>query len=84
MEVRWVVLDELHVLERRTCSVGQRHAVAADVGVGRVRKTLPEPPLQSTTDFAVMTSMRPVISSIATTCRTRPSSTRSRVTNHSS
>jgi len=47
-------------------------------------KTLPEPPLHKTTDFAVMTSIRPVISSIATTPCTRPSSTRSRVTNHSS
>src|SRR4029453_9797738 len=36
-----VVLDELHVLERRTCPVGQCHAVtSADVGVGREREDL--------------------------------------------
>src|SRR6202171_11098 len=31
---RWMVLDKLHVLQRSTCAVGQRHAVAGfDAGV---------------------------------------------------
>ena len=47
-------------------------------------KTLPQPPVASTTDFAVIAWTRPVISSMATTPHTRPSSTSSRVTNHSS
>ena len=47
-------------------------------------KTRPQPPVQRTTAFAVIASIRPVISSIATTPCTRPSSTSSRVTNHSS
>ena len=48
-----MVLHELHVLERRTCSVSQRHAVTcADIGVGREREDLAGTPLHKTTDFA--------------------------------
>src|SRR5215207_9932584 len=47
-------------------------------------KTFPQPPVHSTTDFAVMASILPLIRSMATTPCTRPSSIRSRVTNHSS
>jgi hypothetical protein len=37
----WVILDELHVLERRACTVGQRHPITcADGGVGRIREDL--------------------------------------------
>ena len=47
-------------------------------------KTLPQPPVHSTTDLAVIARTRPVPSSTATTPCTRPSSTSNRVTNHSS
>ena len=47
-------------------------------------KTLPQPPVASTTALAVIARTRPVLSSTATTPCTRPSSTSSRVTNHSS
>jgi hypothetical protein len=47
-------------------------------------KTLPHPPVASTTAFAAIARIRPERSSTATTPCTRPSSTSSRVTNHSS
>src|SRR4029453_7904769 len=46
--------------------------------------TRPPPPVAITTDRPVIVSTRPDISSIATTPQTRPSSTSSRVTYHSS
>ena len=46
--------------------------------------TLPQPPVQRMTAFAVIASIRPDIRSIAITPCTRPSSTSRRVTNHSS
>ena len=47
-------------------------------------KTRPQPPVHRMTALAVMISILPDISSMATTPWTRPSSTRSFVTNHSS
>ena len=47
-------------------------------------KTLPQPPVARITALAVIAWIRPVRSSTATTPCTRPSSTSSRVTNHSS
>ena len=47
-------------------------------------KTLPQPPVARITDLAAIVSIRPLIRSTATTPCTRPSSTSSRVTNHSS
>ena len=47
-------------------------------------KTLPHPPVASTTARAVIALIRPEFSSTATTPCTRPSSTSRRVTNHSS
>ena len=47
-------------------------------------KTLPQPPVQRITAPAVIASILPDIRSSATTPCTRPSSTRSLVTNHSS
>ena len=47
-------------------------------------KTLPHPPVASTTARAVIARIRPLASSTATTPWTRPSSTSRRVTNHSS
>ncbi len=47
-------------------------------------KTRPHPPVARMTALAVMGSIRPDISSMATTPHTRPSSTSSLVTNHSS
>ena len=46
--------------------------------------TRPPPPVAITTARAVIVSIAPDISSIATTPQTRPSSTSSRVTYHSS
>src|SRR3954447_18028778 len=47
-------------------------------------KTFPQPPVHRITDLAATAWIRPVISSMATTPCTRPSSTSSLVTNHSS
>ena len=47
-------------------------------------KTLPQPPVQRITAPAAIARTFPVASSIATTPWQRPSSTRSRVTKHSS
>src|SRR4029450_9463862 len=78
-----VVLDELHVLERRAGPVGQRHPVAG-LDRGRRWERGTPPPAAIPPAPPMIVSIRPDISSSATTPQTRPSSTTSRLVYHSS